>query len=62
MLMGMWYLSNFFGNYMSGYLGTYYEKMSRESFFLMLIILGVAAGAAIFGLRTPLKNAVGHNT
>ena len=42
MLMGMWFLSNFFGNYLSGYLGTYYEKMSRESFFLMLAVLGVS--------------------
>jgi proton-dependent oligopeptide transporter, POT family len=62
MLMGMWFLSSFFGNFLTGYLGTYYEKMSRESFFLMLTILGVVAGAAIFALRTPLKNAVGHNT
>ena|SRR6266436_2976297 len=62
MLMGMWFLSSFFGNFLTGYLGTYYEKMSRESFFLMLTILGVAAGAAIFALRNPLKNAVGHNT
>jgi POT family proton-dependent oligopeptide transporter len=62
MMMGVWYLSNFFGNYLTGYLGTYYEKMSRESFFLMLAVLGVAAGTAIFALRTPLKNAVGHDT
>ena len=62
MLMGMWYFSNFFGNYLTGYLGTYYEKMSKESFFLMLAVLAMAAGAAIFALRKPLKNAVGHNT
>jgi len=62
MLMGMWYFSNFFGNYLTGYLGTYYEKMSKESFFLMLAVLATAAGAAIFALRKPLKNAVGHNT
>ena len=61
MLMGMWFLSSFFGNFLSGYLGTYYEKMSRQSFFLSLAILGVAAGAAIFALRRPLKNAIGHN-
>jgi len=61
MLMGMWFLSSFFGNFLSGYLGTYYEKMSRQSFFFFLAILGVAAGAAIFALRRPLKNAIGHN-
>jgi len=60
MLMGAWYLSSFFGNYLAGYLGTYYEKMPLEKFFLMLTILGVLAGAAIFALQKPLKNAVGH--
>jgi len=62
MLMGMWFLSSFFGNYLSGYLGTFYEKMSHSSFFLMLAILGIAAGVANFGLSRPLKNAVGHDT
>jgi len=36
--------------------------MSKEAFFSMIAILAVAAGAAIFALRNPLKNAVGHNT
>jgi POT family proton-dependent oligopeptide transporter len=62
MLMGMWYLSSFFGNYMSGYLGTYYEKMSKDSFFLMLGTLGIVAGFAFFALMKPLKKAVGHDT
>jgi POT family proton-dependent oligopeptide transporter len=62
MLMGMWYMSNFFGNYLSGYIGTFYEKMSRESFFLMLTLFGVAAGVAIFLLSKPLKDAVGHKS
>ena len=39
-------------------MAAYYEKMSKESFFTMLVLLGVAAGAAIFLLSRPLKNAV----
>jgi proton-dependent oligopeptide transporter, POT family len=62
MLMGMWYFSNFFGNYLTGYLGTFYSKMSKEHFFAIIAVLAVAAGAAIFALQKPLKNAVGHNT
>jgi POT family proton-dependent oligopeptide transporter len=61
MLMGMWFMSNFFGNYLTGYLGTFYEKMPRDSFFLMLAVLGLAAGAAIFAINKPLRNAVGHD-
>jgi POT family proton-dependent oligopeptide transporter len=62
MLMGVWYLAVSAGNYMAGHLGTYYEKMSHPSFFLMLLAWGVAAGIAIFALQRPLKNAVGHDT
>jgi POT family proton-dependent oligopeptide transporter len=62
MLMGMWYMANFFGNYLSGYIGTFYSKISRESFFLLLAAMGIGAGIAIFGLQKPLKDAVGHNT
>ncbi len=61
MLMGMWFLSSFFGNFLSGYLGTFYEKMSRESFFFLLAALGVAAGLAIFALLIPLRKAIGQN-
>ena len=61
MLMGMWFLGNFAGNYLAGYLGTFYEKMSRESFFLMLMALGLAGGAAIFALSMPLRKAVGRD-
>jgi len=60
MLMGMWFLSNFIGNYFTGYLGTFYEKMPRETFFVMLGGLGLAAGFAIFVLGKPLRSAMGR--
>jgi POT family proton-dependent oligopeptide transporter len=55
MMMGVWFLSNFFGNYLSGYLGTFWEKMPRASFFVMLCVLGVAAGILIWLMSAPLK-------
>jgi POT family proton-dependent oligopeptide transporter len=61
MLMGMWFLGNFGGNYLAGYLGTFYERMSRETFFSLLLALGLAAGAAIWALSVPLKRAVGQD-
>jgi POT family proton-dependent oligopeptide transporter len=61
MMMGMWYMSNFFGNYLTGYLGTFYEKMSRDSFFLLLGALSVGAGLAMFALNKPLQKAVGKD-
>ena len=61
MMMGVWFLSNFLGNYLTGYLGTFYEKMPRQAFFSLLAALAVGAGLAIFALSKPLKSAVGHN-
>jgi POT family proton-dependent oligopeptide transporter len=60
MMMGVWFLSSFFGNYLSGYLGTFWEKMSREHFFLLMFILSFAAGLAFFALLKPLKKAIGQ--
>jgi POT family proton-dependent oligopeptide transporter len=60
MMMGVWLLSSFFGNYLSGYLGTFWDKMSKENFFLLMFAMSFAAGLAFFGLLKPLKKAVGH--
>ncbi|HAM35301.1 MAG TPA: MFS transporter [Elusimicrobia bacterium] len=60
MLMGMWFLSSFFGNYLCGTIGTFWEKMSHESFFIMLTALACGAGTCMFILIKPLKKAIGH--
>jgi len=61
MMMGVWFLANFFGNYMSGYLGTFWEKMPRESYFMLLTVLGVVAGGAIFVLARPINKVVSRH-
>ena len=61
MLMGMWFLSSFFGNYLAGYLGTFYEKMPKDSFFMLLSLLALFTGLAIFAFKAYLKNAVDTN-
>ena len=58
MMMGMWFLSSFFGNYLTGYLGMYYDRMSHTNFFWMLTVLGVLAGVAIFAVKAPLEKAI----
>jgi POT family proton-dependent oligopeptide transporter len=62
MMMGIWFLSSFFGNYLSGFLGTFWERMPREAYFLMLTALGIGGGAAIWLLGRPLERVVsGHD-
>ena len=60
MLMGMWFLSSFFGNYLSGYIGTFYETMPLVDYFMLLAGLGMATGGAMFFLKWPLKKAIGE--
>jgi POT family proton-dependent oligopeptide transporter len=55
MMMGVWFLSSFFGNYLSGFLGTYWERMSHEAYFAVLTGLGFGAGIAIWLLGRALE-------
>ncbi len=59
-MMGMWYLSSFFGNYMTGYLGTFYETMPKDRFFLMLTLIALATGVVIALLRRPIEKVIGR--
>jgi POT family proton-dependent oligopeptide transporter len=59
MMMGMWFLSSFFGNILSGYIGVLYTKWPKDVFFGLLMVLGVATGIAIWAFNKPLKRAIG---
>ena len=60
LMMGMWFLSSFLGNILSGYIGLLYEKeiLSKAGFFWLLTGLGVATGFAIWAFAKPLKKAM----
>ncbi|MGD0232586.1 MAG: peptide MFS transporter [Syntrophorhabdales bacterium] len=60
MLMGMWFLAMFAGNYMSGVLGTFWEKMPKEAFFLMLSLIAFSSGCGMFAILKPIKRAIGR--
>jgi POT family proton-dependent oligopeptide transporter len=61
MMMGVWFLSSFFGNYFAGFLGVFWERMPREVFFLMLTGLGIGGGIAIWVLGRPLERIVAED-
>jgi POT family proton-dependent oligopeptide transporter len=61
MMMGAWFLSSFFGNYMSGFLGTFYERMPKQSFFMMLTALGLATGFLMVLVNRPLNRVLAHH-
>jgi POT family proton-dependent oligopeptide transporter len=43
MFMGVWFASNFFGNYLSGYIGSYYDRMSNQSYFAIMVAMSLLA-------------------
>ena len=58
MMMGIWLLSSFFGNYMAGYLGSYYERIGSERFFGLMIVLSLAASIILMLLARGLRRTV----
>ncbi|HUJ88991.1 MAG TPA: peptide MFS transporter [Syntrophorhabdales bacterium] len=60
MLMGMWFLSSFAGNYLAGYIGMFWERIPKQSFFAILSLLSIGAGLGMLAVLGPLKRAIGH--
>ncbi|HET9955668.1 MAG TPA: peptide MFS transporter [Polyangiaceae bacterium] len=61
MMMGMWFLSSFLGNFLSGAIGVLYTRLPKEAFFGLLTLLGVSAGLAMLAFNRPLRNAMGKH-
>ena len=55
MTMGLWLATSFAGNFLAGWLGSFWGVMAKESFFLMLAGLAALAGVVIFAFNRPLK-------
>lgn len=55
MLMGVWLATSFIGNFLAGYLGTFWSSMSKGDFFLMMAVISGAAGLLIVLLHRPLR-------
>ncbi len=60
-MMGVWFLSSFLGNYLSGYIGTYYTRIPKETFFSLLCGLGLLSGIMMFLVLRPMKRVIGAN-
>jgi proton-dependent oligopeptide transporter, POT family len=61
MMMGMWFISSFVGNYLAGELGALYSSMSETAFFVMFAILGGVVGLFFFASEKPLQKIIGNN-
>jgi POT family proton-dependent oligopeptide transporter len=55
MMMGVWFITNFVGNLMSGWLGSFWSHMEKASFFLMIAAITAGAGAVIWLISKQLN-------
>jgi proton-dependent oligopeptide transporter, POT family len=61
LMMGIWFISSFFGGLGSGVLGVFYTKGHEERFFIFMCIIGVATGFAMWAFNKPIKRALGEH-
>ena len=54
MMMGVWLATSFTGNFIAGWLGSFWSTMDKAHFFLMIAAVAGLAGAVIWSFRRPL--------
>jgi POT family proton-dependent oligopeptide transporter len=55
MLMGVWLATSFVGNFLAGWLGSFWSDMGKAQFFLLIAGVAAAAGLIILAFNRPLK-------
>ena len=60
MMMGVWLGTSFTGNFIAGYLGSFWSTMDKDRFFLMIAIVAALAGCAILLFVRPLQRVLKH--
>jgi POT family proton-dependent oligopeptide transporter len=58
MMMGVWLATSFVGNFLAGWLGSFWSGMQKEEFFLMIAAIAALAGVAIWLCQRPLRGAL----
>ena len=58
MMMGVWLATSFVGGFLAGYIGSFWSRMEKPEFFLLVAAIAALAGLIIFACRWPLKGAL----
>jgi proton-dependent oligopeptide transporter, POT family len=58
MMMGVWLATSFVGGFLAGWLGSFWSRMEKPEFFLMIAAIAALAGAIIFACRWLLRGAL----
>jgi proton-dependent oligopeptide transporter, POT family len=55
MMMGVWLATSFTGGFLAGFIGSYWSRMAKPEFFLMVASIAALAGLMILACRRPLR-------
>jgi len=58
MMMGVWLATSFIGGFLAGYIGSFWSRMEKPEFFLMVAGIAAVAGIIIFLCRWPLRGVL----
>ncbi len=58
MLMGVWLATSFVGDFLAGWLGSFWSRMEKPEFFLVVAAIAAFAGAIIRACDWPLRGAL----
>jgi POT family proton-dependent oligopeptide transporter len=61
MLMGVWLATSFTGNFLAGWLGSFWSGMEKPSFFLMIAAIAAVAGLVIWAFERPLRSSLNEH-
>ena len=56
--MGVWLAASFTGNFLQGYLGSFWSSMDKSAFFVMIAAVAFAAGVMFLLFNRPLHAAL----
>ncbi|MGO8953064.1 MAG: peptide MFS transporter [Rhodomicrobium sp.] len=60
LMMGVWLATSFVGNFMAGWLGSFWSSMEKPAFFVMIAGVAALAGLAIVAMNRPLRRTLQH--
>jgi proton-dependent oligopeptide transporter, POT family len=55
MMMGVWLATSFVGGFLAGWLGSFWSRMEKPEFFLLIAAIAALASAAIFACKWLLR-------
>jgi POT family proton-dependent oligopeptide transporter len=58
MMMGVWLATSFVGGFLAGWLGSFWNRIEKPEFFLLVAAIAALAGVAILISRRPLRGVL----